>query len=390
MQPLKILQLADHSEVLSGGAVQMVLLARGLHERGHDVTCVFNSESSPHDHTLQQVLKAGARLVRLPLDKKEPCGGLRALVERERFDVIHTHRATYKALFHSCRGLALPPVVVNRGQSRPLREAEVRKMLHPAVRAHVVVASHVREVLVQAGIPAERIAVIYGSYDPDRFHAAVDGGAVRAEFVPEEHPPAPLVGLVAKLSHYKSHDVFLEAAAQVLKAEPRAHFVAVGPDPDATRAALEQLARDLGRRHAVPLAERVHFTGPREDIPQVLAALDVSVSASASAWEGLSGVMRESLALGRPVVCTDVGGNRELVRDGETGRLVLPGDPAALAAAILDLLRDPAAARRLGENGRRLAEATFSNAARAAAVEAVYQRILSGNGAAGAASRAAE
>jgi len=140
----------------------------------------------------------------------------------------------------------------------------------------------------------------------------------------------------------------------------------------------------------VPLAERVHFMGAREDIPQVLAALDVSVSASASAWEGLSGVMRESLALGRPVVCTDVGGNRELVRDGETGRLVLPGDPAALAAAILDLLRDPAAARRLGENGRRLAEATFSNAARAAAVEAVYQRILSGNGAAGAASRAAE
>jgi len=109
-----------------------------------------------------------------------------------------------------------------------------------------------------------------------------------------------------------------------------------------------------------------------------LSALQVSVSASATAWEGLSGVMRESLALGRPVVCTDVGGNRELVRDGDTGRLVRPGDPAALAAAILDLLRDPGAARRLGENGRRLAEVTFSNAGRAAAVESVYRRVLAG------------
>lgn len=387
MQPLKILQLADHSEILSGGAVQLVLLARGLHERGHDVTCVFNSDPSPHDHTLQRVVDAGARLVRLPLDKKEPCAELRALIERERFDVIHTHRATYKALFHSCRGLQLPPVVVNRGQSRPLREAELRKMQHPAVRAHVVVAAHVRDVLVQAGIPAGEIAVIYGSYDPDRFHAAVDGTGVREELLPPGAEGAPLVGVVAKLSQYKSHDVFLDAAARVLQAEPRAHFVAVGPDPDGARERLEDLARALGARSGVPLAERVQLTGPREDIPQVLSALDVSVSASATPWEGLSGVMRESLALGRPVVCTDVGGNRELVRDRDTGRLVPPGDAGALAAAILDLLRDPAAARTLGENGRRLAESTFSNAARAAAVEAVYRRILP-DGAAGTPPRA--
>jgi glycosyltransferase involved in cell wall biosynthesis len=107
-----------------------------------------------------------------------------------------------------------------------------------------------------------------------------------------------------------------------------------------------------------------------------LAALDVSVSASATPWEGLSGVMRESLAMARPVVCTDVGGNRELVRDGETGRLVAPGDAAALAAAILELLADRELARRLGDNGRRLAEQRFSNAARARTMEALYRRLL--------------
>jgi hypothetical protein len=66
---------------------------------------------------------------------------------RERFDVIHTHRASYKVLLRSCSDVELPPVVVNRGQSRPIRDAERRKMLHPAVRAHVVVADHIRGVL---------------------------------------------------------------------------------------------------------------------------------------------------------------------------------------------------------------------------------------------------
>ena len=376
MQPLKILQLADHSEILSGGAVQMVLLARGLHARGHDVTCVFHSAPSPHDGTLEQVTRAGMKLVRLPLDKKAPCAELREFVARERFDVIHTHRATYKALLRSCRDMALPPVVVNRGQSRPLGDTEVEKMTHPAVRAHVVVAAHIRDVLVAAGIPAERIEVVYGSYDPDRFDPSVDGSAVRRELLNGAPAGARLVGIVAKLSHYKSHDVFLEAASQVLRAAPETYFAIVGPDPDGARAGLEAQARQLGARDGVPLESHLRFTGPRQDVPQVLAAFDVSVSASATAWEGLSGVMRESLAMARPVVCTDVGGNRELVREGETGRLVPPGDAVAFARAILALLADPAQARELGQNGHRLAVATFSNAARAATLEALYRRII--------------
>jgi glycosyltransferase involved in cell wall biosynthesis len=376
MATLEILQLADHSEILSGGATQMLLLARGLRERGHDVTCVFDSAPSPLQHTLEQVTRAGCRLVRVPMGKKETSVELRALLETRRFDVIHTHRASYKPLFRSCRDLDLPPVVVNRGQSRPLRTAELAKMLHPAVRAHVVVAAHVKNVLTAAGIPADRVEVIYGSYDETRFHPGVDGSAVRCELLAGAPDAAPLVGIVAKLSHYKSHDVFLAAAARVLERFPAARFAVVGPDPEGAAPQLAALARDLGARCGVPLGERVRFTGPRQDIPQVLAALDVSVSASALPWEGLSGVMRESLATARPVVCTDVGGNRELVRDGETGRLVPPGDPAALADAVTDLLAHPDRARAMAQRGHALARATFSNAARALRMEALYRRLL--------------
>jgi glycosyltransferase involved in cell wall biosynthesis len=379
MRSLRILQLADHSEILSGGAVQMVLLARGLRELGHDVTCVFHSAPSPGEHTLEQVTRAGLRLVRLPLDNKAGCAALRDLVATAGFDLVHTHRGTYKVLQRSCD--VSPPVVVNRGQSRPIRDAERRRMLHPAVRAHVVVAAHVRDVLVAAGIPRERVHVVYGSYDPQRFRPGIDGTGVRRALLDGAHDRARLVGIVAKLSHYKSHDVFLAAAARVLAAAPDTHFAIVGPDPDGAQPALAALAQRLGDEQGVALGARVHFTGPRADVPSVLAALDVSVSASATAWEGLSGVMRESLAMARPVVCTDVGGNRELVRDGDTGRLVPPGDPAALAAAIIDLLSDAERARALGERGRALAVATFSNAARARAVQAIYAKVLDEAGA---------
>jgi glycosyltransferase involved in cell wall biosynthesis len=293
-----------------------------------------------------------------------------------RHRIVHTHRSSYKALLRSCKGLELPPVVVNRGQSRPVRPNELRKMLHPAVRAHVVVASHIRAGLVAAGVPAERIEVVYGSYDPARFHPGVDGRAVRRELLDEAPPQARLVGIVAKLSRYKSHDVFLEAAAMLLGRAPDLRFAIVGPDPDGARPRLLELASGLGTRYGVPLAARLVFTGARSDVPQVLAALDVSVSASATPWEGLSGVMRESLAMGRPVACTDVGGNRELVRDGETGRLVPPGDAAALADAIHDLLAHPERARALGAAGHRLAVEKFSNPARARKMEELYRRLV--------------
>ncbi|MFQ5600647.1 MAG: glycosyltransferase family 4 protein [Candidatus Krumholzibacteriia bacterium] len=376
MEALKVLQLADHSEIISGGAVQMLLLAGGLRERGHDVTCVFNGAPSPLEHTLRQVEEAGARLVRFPMHKKSRSAELRDFVARERFDVIHTHRASWKVLLRSCGDLELPVVVVKRGHSRPVRARELQRLCHPAGRAIVVVASHIKDVLVCDGIASERIEVVYGGFLPERFDRRIDGSQVRRQLLGRDAETTKLVGIVAKLSRYKSHDVFLQGAGRVLLDFPAVRFAIVGPDPHGVRERLEAHALGVGRRLGVPLTERLLFTGPRQDIPQLLSALDVSVSASATAWEGLSGIMRESLAMARPVVCTDVGGNRELVRHGETGLLVPPGDARALSDAILELLRNTDRARDLAENGYRLVQEKFSNDARARRMEALYRRLM--------------
>ena len=376
MDRLNILQIADHSEIISGGATQMLLLARGLVERGQAVTCIFISAVSPLDHTLQQIAAVGARLLRFPMDKKSRHSDLRELLVRESFDVIHTHRAAYKVLLRTCGDMQLPPVVVNRGHSRPVRERELSKLQDPSVRALVVVAAHIKEVLAAGGVDREVVEVIYGSFPPDRFDRTLDGSMLRQELLQGAAADSPLVGVIAKLSHYKSHDVFLGAAAVVLQHHPKSVFPIIGPDLEGYGDVLKQQAVQLQKKHGVPLLAALRFTGARHDIPAVLAALDVSVSASATQWEGLSGVMRESLAMACPVVCTDVGGNRELVRPAETGLLVQPGSVEELARAIVQHLDNPLAARHMADNGWRLVQEQCSNAARARSMEALYRRLL--------------
>src|SRR5207302_7862895 len=120
------------------------------------------------------------------------------------------------------------------------------------------------------------------------------------------------------------------------------------------------------------LESHVVMTGFRRDVPEVMAALDVLVLPSVKS-EAVSQVIPQALAVGTPVVGTTVGGTPELVRDGETGRLVPPADAAALAAAILDLLRDPARARTLAQRRQPLVLAEHSSHATMATTRAVCQ-----------------
>ena len=151
-------------------------------------------------------------------------------------------------------------------------------------------------------------------------------------------PGSQIVGVVARLEPEKGHPTLLEAWPAVLRAAPDAYLLIVGEG--SRRDALEAQARDLR------IAHRVVFTGRRDDVPAVTAALDVAVLPSYREAQGLS--ILEAMALSRPVVASNVGGIPEMITDGENGLLVPPHDPEALAAAIVRLLRDHPFADTLG------------------------------------------
>lgn len=218
------------------------------------------------------------------------------------------------------------------------------------------------------GIAGDRVEVVYGSFDPERFYPEVSGDGMRRAWQAPAH--SPLVGLVGSLkTPKKGHSVLLEAAALLKDKYPEVRFVLVG---EGNPAALQTMASSLG------VSDRVLFAGFTEDVPAALAALDIVVCASLRG-EGLTGAVREALAMARPVISSDVAGNRELVIHMGTGLLVPPGDPAALADAIDRMLGDSELALQCAARGRELVLELCTEDKRAARVESIYRQLLAGS-----------
>ncbi len=202
--------------------------------------------------------------------------------------------------------------------------------------------------------------------------------------LPEEYgfaPGTPLVGVVARLEAEKGHHTLLDAWPRVLERVPVARLLIVGEGSMAAelhdRAEAMGLLGEpcegdacVGTRHARPGATLV-FTGRREDVPAVTAALDVAVLPSYREAQGL--VILEAMALARPVVATRVGGIPEMIEDGVTGLLVPAHDPGALAAAIVRLLTDHPLADTLARNGHRMVRERFCVERMVAAIERLYE-----------------
>jgi len=174
-----------------------------------------------------------------------------------------------------------------------------------------------------------------------------------------------VVGTVGSLTPVKAPEVLVRVAAQVLARCPEARFVHIGEGP--LKDKVKALSRELGIQDSLLFLER------RQDIPRLLAAMDVFVLTSRS--EGMPNAVMEAMATGLPCVVTDAGGCRELVRDGETGFVVPVGDEEGLAERILRLLRDEAMRRRMGLKGRERVQG-FDVHRMAEEYKQLYQKVL--------------
>ena len=203
-----------------------------------------------------------------------------------------------------------------------------------AVKRHV----HERE-----GYPLDRIDLVYNGHRPVRFDVAPLEGLREGCGIGATDP---IVGIVANLNPWKRHIDLLHAFAIVKRRHPAAHLVLVGDGPLQT--SLRQAARDLN------LESSVHFLGPMADVVPVVQHFTIGVLCSES--EGLSNAVIEYMWLGKPSVCTDVGGNPEIVRDGDTGFLVKPFDVPSLADRIDRLLAEPTTRTVMGGRARTVAQ----------------------------------
>jgi len=300
---------------------------------------------------------------------------LAALARRLRADVLHSNGLKAHLLAGLAGGVARRPVVWHLrdfppgGPTGQLFRAVARRLpaLVLANSEAVAVALRLR---MNRGPP---VVAVHNPVDLERFLPAPSCGPVRAELGLEA--ASPLVGMVAHLTPWKGHEDFLRIAGEVSDVVPAARFLVAGGSIYETEGhagyaeSLRRLASDLG------LADRVVFLGARDDVPAILAALDVLVHCP-TAPEPFGRALAEAMAVGRPVVAAAAGGIPEIVLDGETGYLVPPGDAPAFAAAVVRLLRDPALRARFGAAGRRRAEALFDVERHVARVLHAYASVL--------------
>ena len=255
----------------------------------------------------------------------------------------------------------LPRVPIAAHVRQEIEPAKVRR--YELERADLLfpVSRQIQRSLESGGVLPQRLRVLYSGVEMSRVPDPSDGRDIRRTFgIPAE---ALVLGTVANLFARKGYEVMLRALPVIVKSWPDVHYLIVGTGDVNYETRLRTMARDLA------LQSRVHFAGFQDPVYPCLAAMDLYVHPAL--MEGFGIAVLEAMAMRKPVVATTAGGLPEIMQGGETGILVPPDDPDALARAVLSLLPDSARCRQLGEAGRARVVAHFT-------VETMMDRLMSG------------
>jgi glycosyltransferase involved in cell wall biosynthesis len=350
----------------NGGAQEQVFsLMSRLDKSRYDVSAVSLSGGS----AVRKIQRAGFSV--LVIDEPDDAiavGALTAHLADVRPDVIHTHM--YRAdIVGTKAAIALGnaghrrPYIVSTVHSSRVRSASDRgtiRALTPEMDQLIAVSKAIERKLADEHRDGAPVRLIYNGVDLDRYDHQEPCCSLRDDYGME--PWSQIVGVIARLEPEKGHQTLIESWPIVLRDVPDAYLLIVGEGSE--RGALE------GRAAAKRVAHRVVFTGRRDDVPAVTAALDVAVLPSRREAQGLS--ILEAMALSRPVVASDVGGIPEMIEDGVTGLLVPHDNPRALAAAIVRLLTDHALADTIARQAHDLVHDRFCIELMVKQIEEIY------------------
>ena len=355
----------DTAQTWRGGQNQVWQLVTGLEERGHRTVLVAFEGGELHRRAREGVQFFGFT----PRSEFDMHAGwqLSHVLADIRPEIVHAHDPMAVALAAMALQMSpklepRPRLVAARRVDFHLKRHAFSKWKYRKIDLFIAASRLIANILIDDGIPRERIVVV---------HDGVNVGLVDKQPVVDAHSAiwlpkgAPIVGNVAALAPHKGQRHLVAAAARVIREVPDARFLIVGDGE--LRDALERQIKDLG------LERHVFLTGFREDVLGLMKSFDLF--AMSSVTEGLGSAMLEAMACHKAVAGTLAGGIPEAVVDGVTGLLVPPADDAALAKAIVTLLKDPARRVAMGEAGRQRVIDEFSIAKMVEGTLHAYQAV---------------
>jgi glycosyltransferase involved in cell wall biosynthesis len=354
----------DTARTWRGGQNQVLLTVNGLRGIGQRAALVAHPGGE-----LRRRAAEGLELVPLaPRTEMDLTAAWRLsrLLRRLRPDIVHAHDphgVAMGALALSMAGAsAAPPLVASRRVDFHLKGNSFSRWKYRQVDCFVAASEAIRRMLVGDGVPEARTVTVHEGVDIEHVLAAPPVNVHEAFWLPHH---APVVGNVAALVPHKGQHDLVEAARLVVQAVPDARFVILGEGE-----LREPLERQVRAHH---LEKHVFLPGFRTDVLGCLKGFDLFVMSSVT--EGLGTSLLDAMACSRAIVATRTGGIPEVVADGETGLLVPPRDPRALADAIVRLLGDEPARRAMGAAGFARVSERFSLERMIAGTAAVYARV---------------
>jgi len=374
---IHVLQVINTARV-GGGMGHLYALVRALDPPEFKATIVATDEGSlTHKLRDEGFNFVDLNMMRSRLNPKAILA-LADLIERLDVDIVHLH-GTRAGWFGALAGLlkrrrktiyTIHGFSFNKDMSSPgkMFYTQIERLLARMHDQLISVCDKDREEAVQKGICCEeKILTIHNGIDIHRFDPALlngQGMLMRRSW--EIGGQSPVVGTVARLVPQKGIEEFINAADLVRRKRPDVRFVVVGEGE--LRPRLEAHARRLGLDNGV-----LRFVGPSDEVPNALSALDVFVLSSL--WEGHPISLLEALAMELPSVATETSGTPEILKHRETGLLVPPKDPPALADAILYMLDNPRQAAQMGARGRREVVERFAESRMVDNTLDIYRRL---------------
>ncbi len=345
-----------------GGEQQVAYLVEGLAERCAPVFFAGRPQGA-----LMKRLRHHPNVVPVPVPLRGEWDLLSAwrvarVIRTRQVDIVHAHTG------HAHASACLAARMAGRGRVVMTRRVDVKprrnlfsRWKYAQTDHFVTISECIRQILTQYGLPDSRISIVPSSQDPMRLDVAPADRSLLGLTA-----DTPMLLCAAALAEHKDHATLLDAMAIVKRTHPEVRLLLAGEGP--MREAIESQIERLD------LAEQVRLLGFRDDVPALMRAADMFVLSSH--MEGLGSVLIEAMMGGLPIVATAAGGIPELIKDHETGLLVPPRDPEALASAIVCLVDNPSLRIRLGEAGKVYATNHATVPVMVAGNYAVYERMM--------------
>ena len=387
-EPKKKIKIAQVITRLDwSGAPEIVeIILSYLDPSDYEMTLIYGNTQHPSEKTKEFLKKFKGRIIFLPnlnrdvslLDDIRSLIALYFIFIREKFDVVHTHTAKAGFIGRISAKLAGTPLVLHTPHghdfygyfgtlaSRTIILLERFAALF-ADRITVLTNTEKADMIKYHICAASKISVVYSGIDFPLFEKLnVNAAKKRSELLLK--PEDLVVGVVGRLESIKGLEYFIASIPIISREVPQAKFLIVGEGSLGNE--LAERVKDLN------ITDKVLFTGWREDIPEILSIIDILVLASLN--EAVGRVILEAGAVGKPAVATEVGGVPEIIKNNETGVLIPPMDPAAMAQAVITLLKDEPKRVEMGRCAKEWVRNNFNDKSMVEKIESIYRGKVNG------------